>query len=519
MARYKTFYFYLFFVVALLPIFIFRDFTPDNELRYLSITDEALRNHTFFAFTNHGIPYADKPPLFLWGLMGLRTVAGSHYLWLYSLLTLIPAIAIARIFDRWTIGIIPPNSRLVFQGMLLVTGLFIGSTLVLRMDMLMCLFIVMAFYEFWKITENPLNNFAKWLFPIYIFLAVFTKGPLGFLIPLVCTLAYSVAVRKYRYIVLAWGWRCWTLLLPLIILWFLCVFGEGGKEYLNNLLFHQTVDRAVNSFHHARPFYYYLIAFWYCLLPWSLAILGLLIVALNKRRLPEGLQAYFLVIFLTTLILLSCISSKLQIYMLPAIPFIIYASAISLPGYQNNVWVKAGLAVISIILILVLPALPIIKHAKTLIYLESFWCWINAACLCVSGIVSIWCLYFRKNSFPVNSSMYALMAGILTTIFFAGLAVPQFNDYMGYRNLSYEINEISRSSGITSVVCDDVRRPENMDVYLNKDIRLIIETKKDDSNHNMVSKPYILVTEKRNYDNPEGENLHIIGNYAVSVVE
>jgi len=60
----KNKYLYLFWLLALLPMMIGRDFTPDNELRYLSIVDEALRNGTLFAFTNQGEIYADKPPLY-----------------------------------------------------------------------------------------------------------------------------------------------------------------------------------------------------------------------------------------------------------------------------------------------------------------------------------------------------------------------------------------------------------------------------------------------------------------------
>lgn len=43
---------YVGFCLALLPVLLLRDFTPSNELRYLRIADEALRNHTLFAFTN-----------------------------------------------------------------------------------------------------------------------------------------------------------------------------------------------------------------------------------------------------------------------------------------------------------------------------------------------------------------------------------------------------------------------------------------------------------------------------------
>ena len=60
----KNKYLYLIWFVALLPVMILRDFTPDNELRYLSIVDEALQNSDVFTFTNQGEIYADKPPLY-----------------------------------------------------------------------------------------------------------------------------------------------------------------------------------------------------------------------------------------------------------------------------------------------------------------------------------------------------------------------------------------------------------------------------------------------------------------------
>lgn len=77
--------FYAGVLVALLPVIIFRDFTPDNELRYLSITDEAIRNHDIFAFYNHGAPYADKPPLYFCFTMACRLIAGRHCMWLLAL--------------------------------------------------------------------------------------------------------------------------------------------------------------------------------------------------------------------------------------------------------------------------------------------------------------------------------------------------------------------------------------------------------------------------------------------------
>ena len=65
----KSKHLYLIWFIALLPVMILRDYTPNNELRYLSIVDEALRNGDVFTFTNQGEIYADKPPLFFWLMM------------------------------------------------------------------------------------------------------------------------------------------------------------------------------------------------------------------------------------------------------------------------------------------------------------------------------------------------------------------------------------------------------------------------------------------------------------------
>ena len=60
---------FVFTFVCLFPVMLTRDFTPSNELRYLSIANEALADGHIFAFYNHGLAYADKPPLYFWIVM------------------------------------------------------------------------------------------------------------------------------------------------------------------------------------------------------------------------------------------------------------------------------------------------------------------------------------------------------------------------------------------------------------------------------------------------------------------
>ena len=189
---------FLFVLIALLPVIILRDFTPSNELRYLSIADEALANGTFFTFTNQGIPYADKPPLYLWIVMLGKWLFGRHVMWFLSLFSLIPAFVIADVMNRWTRRDIRQEEwRTSSQLLLLTSGLFLGMAVVLRMDMLMCMFIVLAIHTFYKMEKGEGDRQKNaWLFPVYLFLALFTKGPVGILVPLAGILTYLLVTRR-----------------------------------------------------------------------------------------------------------------------------------------------------------------------------------------------------------------------------------------------------------------------------------------------------------------------------------
>lgn len=513
---------YLAYILALIPIICLRDFTPANELRYLSIADEAIENHNFFAFTNHGEAYADKPPLYLWGIMLCRMIAGDHYMWLLAFLSIIPAIVITRVFDRWTSGLIPDYARNPMQLMLLTTGLFLISSITLRMDIMMCMFIVLAFYEFWMLyTEKGSRHKHQWLLPLYVFLAVFTKGPLGFLIPLLCIIVFIVFKRRYDLFGRALGWRCWTLLLGACIVWFGSVYADGGREYLNNLLFHQTMDRAVKSFHHAAPFYYYFVCSWYCLVPWSLAILGLIISALRRRGKAIDLQSFFIIISLTTLVMLSCISSKIQIYMLPAVPFIVYASAISLANYQTDRLVRLGLAIIACVFAIVLPAFIAVKCISDNPFIRSGWFWLTASIMTVCGVYSLIQLYGKGQERRVTRAITTLSGCMLGVIFSVGLAMPSLNPYIGYKALATRINEkIEQRPDIKEIKCWELRRMSNIDVFV--DMPLIEVDGVDYYPAHLKDKedyPYILVSKLKLSDCLKQLKPDTVGKYCISIVE
>ena len=65
-------------LLCVAPILAFRDFSPANELRYLSIADEALFEGNWFTFSYQGEPYADKPPLFSRKEATIEGIVSTH---------------------------------------------------------------------------------------------------------------------------------------------------------------------------------------------------------------------------------------------------------------------------------------------------------------------------------------------------------------------------------------------------------------------------------------------------------
>lgn len=513
----KSFYFYLFIVLALLPVLLLRDYTPSNELRYLSIADEALRNGTFFAFTNHGLPYADKPPFYIWIIMLCKFLLGRHCMLLLSLFSLVPAFVITHTMDRWVANLVDERYRNAGRWMLMSCGFFLGAAIVLRMDMLMCMFITLALYQFYQWRMGGRGSRSSWLFPFYVFMALFTKGPVGILVPLLGTFFYSLlADRRLRSFRLCWGWKTWSILLGLCAIWFGCVYWEGGNAYLNNLLFHQTIDRAVDSFHHDAPFYFYLLAVWYSFAPYSLLMVVGLLVSLRRSGKSE-LERFFLVIIAVTFVMLSLISSKIAIYLLPAYPFWVYAVVLSLPHWRWNHWLAFSLAFPAFVFVCTSPMLFWLSGKEGSAFLGEPFFLAGGVLLSFTGCL---CLYFLYKMKQLENAIGVLAAGLFLAVFVGGWSIPEVNSRIGYADLCREAIQMAQEKQASDYCTWKISRPENMDVYLGEEVK---KTTWEELVSGNLQKTVLMlpVKEFRKLEAEAGveyENYKIVGKYVIVYV-
>ena len=454
---------YILYACAVLPIFIFRDFTLDNELRYLSIADEALKNGSLFAFTNHGIPYADKPPLYLWIVMLGKLICGSHNMLFLGIFSFVPALVILRVMDQWVKNILPEGERLLAQLMLITSCFFMGTALVLRMDMLMCMFIVLALNIFFKMHNGLTKPFYPLLFPFFVFMAIFTKGPVGIIIPFVSTAVFLILKGEIKSIGRYWGWKTMLMLITLCGIWFAGAYAEGGSQYLNNLLFNQTLNRAVNSFHHQEPLYYYFISIWYSLAPWSLLYIGILFVGLKRRVISTDLELFLLVVSISTFVVLSLFSSKLAVYLLPVFPFLTYLVVIWFSRLGPQRWMYPLVGIPACIFCLAFPG-AIVAHMMTgTIQLFTIIILFTASLiLSLSGVFSIKHLISNK----INRAIVTMSIGLLLTIFIVSFAIPKNNSIIGLNELCNSAKRTATQKGVTNYYYCEMSRAENLDVYL-----------------------------------------------------
>ncbi|MBR1928031.1 MAG: dolichyl-phosphate-mannose--protein mannosyltransferase [Bacteroidales bacterium] len=520
---------FLFITFCLLPVMILRDFTPDNELRYLQIADEAIGNGNMFAFTMDGEAYADKPPLYLWIVMLCRIILGKHSMLLLSLFSLVPAFVTISVMDRWA-GLEKVSDRLAVAFMMMTCALFLGMSVFLRMDMLMTMFIVLALRSFWLLyTGEGSCRRQEILLPVWIFLALFTKGPVGILMPPLAIICFLLLRGKGGEIGKYLGWKTWGIIAGLCAVWFAGVYLDGGKEYLDNLLVHQTVGRAVNSFHHKSPFWYYLAAVWYIVAPYMFLLVGALVYSICHPGRSEGSmrserssdkERFFLVTVVSTFVMLSLFSAKLAIYLAPIMPFMVllFVEVLRRTGWTKwMTWTLAvpvgllGLVALAALLALCLggriPALAEILSPYPFIY---SWTVKLAALLLLSG--AIFALYYLFSKEKPSVALMFVGASMLLAVYPASSVLPQANDWIGYGNLCGTIPQDAEVAAV------QVRRPGPMKVYLGREVvdyqKDFQAFKKAEVDGRLASEdPLVLVTRTRKLSSDKELEAFVNGHY------
>lgn len=324
---------FILILFLILPFFRFLDLR--NEMKYLNIIQEMMDKKNYWILYYQGRLYPDKPPLYFWLLISAYKIFGENLVFPLSLIffSYLPFLGILFL-GYWQLGYLKKEWRSNFLIYSLTIPYLMGISIFLRMDMLMTFFItlVLSLFIHFYFNQDKINNIKLFLFYLSIFLGAFTKGPLGVIFPILIIFIFLYLENNLKFLNLL-HWKTGIIfLLVCFSLWFLILYQQpDGKEYIYLLLNKQTVGRAYKSFSHARPFYYYFVYIPLTFFPYGLFyIYGFFKYLKNWKKKKEWtlFEKWTFSWSIPSLILLSIVSGKLQIYMLPIYIGMIFLSLI-----------------------------------------------------------------------------------------------------------------------------------------------------------------------------------------------
>ncbi len=278
------------------------DLWNPDEPRYAQVAREMVNGGDWILMHFNGQVYGDKPPLFFW------FIALSSYLWggFTSFAVRFPSafFGTLTILLTFFIGKRLYSARTGFlSGLILATSHeFVYLSTRANIDTTLTFFTTGSFFFFirwYKMGEENLQDSAKGasIFGFYVCLglATLTKGPVGFILPLLVCLVFLILRRD-------WGSLKRMRLLPgmilfilIVLAWYVPALLKGGKDYFNETIMLHTVDRFAKGSSHIRPFYYYLYNFPADFLPWIFFLPSAIVYGFSRGK--AGIKREFLFLF------------------------------------------------------------------------------------------------------------------------------------------------------------------------------------------------------------------------------
>jgi 4-amino-4-deoxy-L-arabinose transferase-like glycosyltransferase len=445
------------------------DLWNPDEPRYAQVAREMVNRGDWILMHFNGKIYGDKPPLFFW------LISLSSYLW--QGFTSYSARFPSALFGTFTVlltfllGKELYASRTGFlSGFILTTTLeFAYLSTRANIDTTLTFFTTASLFCFiqWyrhnpahlgceskrpsplpngerapRITKRNINNRAIYGFYIAMALATLTKGPVGLILPLLTSLAYLLIQKDWRGIKEMRLLPGMVLFIAIVLAWYLPAIWKGGQDYLNETLFHQTIDRYSKGWSHVHPIYYYLYKFPIDFLPWIFFLPAAMIYGFSKEVIVKKKDFLFLLTwFIVILLFFSISKGKRGLYLLPLFP----AASLMVGKFWNDFisdsidhfrseWISFPLYGLMGLTLIAGAAIPWVVSMKFPFYLPYS---LPVAFLMIGAGLALFVLFRFKN----YGAILFLIVGVMAGGFFYTLRIvfPMVNPYKSARFICQEI--------------------------------------------------------------------------------
>src|SRR5438132_660234 len=267
-----------------------RDLFVGDETKYGQVVREMRATGAVFLPTLNGAPFTHKPPLHFWVVNMLTIPLG-----VYSTRAFVLPSLLAFLFLLWLMSKMGgPMAAFVCATSLMMWG----SAQTARMDVSFTAFIVLGA---WMLQRERLLAAG-----VAFGVATLIKGRMAPVIGVVLFLLEWWHLRRSpRGVVPAIAAMA---VIPL--LWFVPAMLIGGSAYTREVIVKQTIGRAISTWVHNAPPWFYILHLPGILFPWFFVAVAAL----------RGANRFYINWILAVLIPYSLMSSKLDVYMMAMIP-------------------------------------------------------------------------------------------------------------------------------------------------------------------------------------------------------
>lgn len=302
---------------------ITRPLLPIDETRYLTVAWEYFSRDAWVLPTLNFEPYHHKPPMLFWLINAMWAFFGTTDIWAARLVTLVGTLGtlfmthkIARLLWPET-----PQKADIATLMMAATPFFLIYGSLIMFDTLLAVAALVGVYALLKFYQGG----SRWnfmLLALALGAGAVIKGPVILLHLLPLALLFPLLRRNFA---VPRGLWFQGLLFGLMIgtalglAWAIPAAKIGGPEYEQMIFWGQSAGRMVQSFDHARPFWFYLVTLPLMVLPW--AFVPAFWTRGNKPTETRTWQTRFILYWiLPVLLAFMMISGKQVHYLIPILP-------------------------------------------------------------------------------------------------------------------------------------------------------------------------------------------------------
>jgi len=297
--------------------------TNPDEVFYTQTAKEMVKHHSWLTPYLFDAPQFEKPVLTYWLLriafifFGITNFSARFFPALFAMAGVI------AVYLLVILGYKDDKKAFMSALILMSSGLYIGLARTVFTDMIFTVFILLALVSFfWGYSCCGRKMPGILLFFIFSGLAVLTKGPIGFLVPILIVTLFLLVKNDLKFLLCKYSIWGFIIFLSVSIPWYMVMTQKYGHDFTHEFFYNDHFRRIIEAEHRKfDTWYFYPFSMIMYMFPWSLFVLIALVRFVRKLKYGiKNIHAFLACWIFVVFCMFQPAHSKLSSYILPLFP-------------------------------------------------------------------------------------------------------------------------------------------------------------------------------------------------------